>query len=157
MNRPKKGDAAVNFQQRAILRWAEDHPKSYGHGDVFHFTNDAGEAVEIPSLQFYRLGWAEAVPCWDCGGFAPFSNYCDICQEKRDTDNAQRCEEAIQSPKFTHARARKSCGQWDVHIYHRDRTSPSGVRLAASGPESLVEGLLRQYGKPSPLSPTEGL
>jgi hypothetical protein len=62
---------------------------------------------------------------------------------------------AIESPDFSHSRAGDGCWRDVRWIYHRDPTSPSGVRLAAAGDASEVEPLLRQLRDTSPLSPTE--
>ena len=66
-------------------------------------------------------------------------------------------EEAIASPKFTHARARQFCGHWMITIYHRHPTSPTGVMSANGWTEEIVLPLLKKYNRTSPLSPTEGL
>lgn len=63
---------------------------------------------------------------------------------------------AIKSPHFQHARQRNWCGGV-VTIYHRDPSSPSGVRGVAGGRPDLVDPLIRKYRDTSPLSPTEGL
>jgi len=64
---------------------------------------------------------------------------------------------AIESPAFSHSRAGDGCWRDVRWIYHRDETSPSGVRLAAGGEAAIVEPLLREVRETSPLSPTEGL
>lgn len=86
---------------------------------------------------------------------------CDGCA--RDQESIPTLREAIESPKFTHSRARP-CGHdadhktvYTIYIYHRDPESPSGVYLAAGGPEYLVAPLLREARKAGALSPTEGL
>lgn len=65
-------------------------------------------------------------------------------------------EQALESPRFSHARAKSWCGQWQVLVYHHNPESPSGVTLAASAPDDdVTEALFRKHGRPSPLSPTE--
>jgi len=61
---------------------------------------------------------------------------------------------ALTSSKFSHARSRNFCG-WVTHIYHRDPESPTGVRLACGGDAKIVDPLIRELRKTSPLSPTE--
>ena len=63
--------------------------------------------------------------------------------------------EAINHPNFSHARQGKGCWREIVYIYHRDKSSPSGVSLAASGKTSEVDPILRNIENTSPLSPDE--
>lgn len=84
----------------------------------------------------------------------------DACQQTPCAACLARVEDAIKSPLFTHARARRflHCyGDWQVLIYHRDTTSPTGVMLAAGGLDKWVAPLLAKHGKTSPLSPSEML
>jgi hypothetical protein len=67
----------------------------------------------------------------------------------------EEIEAAISSPDFSHSRAGDGCWRDVRWIYHRDATSPSGVRLAVGGDASVVEPLLRSIQRSSPLSPTE--
>lgn len=72
----------------------------------------------------------------------------------------ERVESAIKDPKFVHARAKRfwhCLNDWQVLIYHRDPTSPTGVILAAGGMDKWVAPLLAKHGRTSPLSPTEML
>lgn len=64
---------------------------------------------------------------------------------------------AVRSPNYIHSRTRQWCRQDCTSVYHRDSTSPSGKRLAASGPDVLVAEILRRNRKTSPLSPAEML
>lgn len=64
---------------------------------------------------------------------------------------------AIKSPNYSHARTRFWCGQTMTTIYHRDKTSPSGVLSHDGADDAVVSFLLRRYRNNSPLSPTEGL
>lgn len=63
--------------------------------------------------------------------------------------------EAITHPSFSHARAGSGCWRDVRWIYHRDKSSPSGVSLVAGGDASEVEPILRETRNTSPLSPTE--
>jgi hypothetical protein len=63
--------------------------------------------------------------------------------------------EAIAHENFSHSRQGTGCWRDVVWIYHRDKTSPSGVRLVASGDAQDVDPILRNYRNTSPLSPTE--
>lgn len=64
---------------------------------------------------------------------------------------------SIKSPNYSHSRYRSWCGFGVTSIYHRNRTSPSGVLLEAGAADEIVSPLLRKYRNNSPLSPTEGL
>lgn len=69
---------------------------------------------------------------------------------------ADEIRAAVRHPNFSHARAGDGCWRDVRWIYHRDQTSPSGMKLAAGGPADLVEPILREERRTSPLSPTEG-
>jgi hypothetical protein len=69
---------------------------------------------------------------------------------------------AYTSPELTHTRARQWCGgSWAIYAYHRDRTSPTGVKLACSISEDVFKVIEQLHDRRrqgmSPLSPTEGL
>lgn len=73
---------------------------------------------------------------------------------------------ALASPDFAYTRVRswradgyvESDADYIVYVYRRDRTSPSGVILAASlGNYVVAMELIDAAKKPGPLSPTEGL
>ncbi len=67
--------------------------------------------------------------------------------------------DAIKSERFSHARFKPFCGQDRVLVYHRDETSPSGVRLAhinEAYTAAEADKLLREIRNTSALSPTEG-
>lgn len=64
-------------------------------------------------------------------------------------------EAAIANPAFSHSRAGDGCWRDVRWIYHRDSTSPSGVKLACAGDAKVVEPILRRLRDTSPLSPTE--
>ena len=64
---------------------------------------------------------------------------------------------AVTSPKFSHTRYRRFACADLVYVYHRDPTSPSGVKLAVMSDQDVVESILSQHRKAMPLSPTEGL
>lgn len=153
-----KGDKLVRFRDKRIATLVSDWPYPYGIETMIELSDDeTGEAIKIRALDVYRTGWQPSIPCFTCKGWAPFSNWCDDCKEKQNAVTLQRCREAIMDPKFSHARARQWCRQWSMHIYHRDPTSPTGVRLVASGPEQMVEPMLKEHRRPGALSPTEGL
>lgn len=154
----KKGDKLVNIHTKRIATFLEDAPKTQNRETMLELEDDAtGEPFELRAFEQYDAGWHDPIPCWECKGWAPFSNLCQDCQEKQDDATRERCRAAIEDPKFSHARARQWGGQWAVSIYHRDPKSPSGVMLAASGSEAIVEPLLRQARRPGAISPTEGL
>lgn len=69
--------------------------------------------------------------------------------------DTQEIEQAIMDPAFSHTRAGTGCWRDVRWIYHRDPTSPSGVKLACAGDADVVEPLLRSLRNTSPLSPTE--
>lgn len=62
---------------------------------------------------------------------------------------------ALQSPAFSHCRAGDGCWRDVTFIYHRVPDSPSGVVCAAGGDRTVVEPMLRDIRRTSPLSPTE--
>lgn len=64
-------------------------------------------------------------------------------------------EEAIRSPDFSHARNGDGCWRNVVWIYHRDRSSPTGVKLAIGVDATVADPLLRALQRTSALSPTE--
>jgi hypothetical protein len=64
-------------------------------------------------------------------------------------------KEAIEHPKFSHARQGDRCWRDVIWIYHFDSDSPSGVKLVSSGYTAEVEPMLRKIQKTSQLSPTE--
>lgn len=64
-------------------------------------------------------------------------------------------EAAISHPDYSHTRAGHGCWREVRWIYHRDPSSPTGVRLAVGGDASIVEPLLRSIRHNSPLSSTE--
>lgn len=68
---------------------------------------------------------------------------------------ADEIEAAVRHPNFSHARQGDGCWRDVVWIYHRDVNSPSGVRLAASGDQSVVDPIIRAVRQTSALSPTE--
>lgn len=66
--------------------------------------------------------------------------------------------DAINSPNFSHARQGTGCWRDVVYIYHRDPSSPSGVKLAEieeNYTAAEADALLRSRRNTSPLSPTE--
>lgn len=67
---------------------------------------------------------------------------------------AKRLIKAIKSDNYSHARFNPTFGGRTL-IYHRDATTPTGVRLAAAGSALDVDPLIRRYQHNSPLSPTE--
>lgn len=68
---------------------------------------------------------------------------------------AQEIEQAIMHPAFSHSRAGDGCWRTVRWIYHRDPSSPSGVKLACAGDADVVEPILRRLRETSPLSPAE--
>jgi hypothetical protein len=90
-----------------------------------------------------------------------FSRECSRCSAERYLEELPaKVRAALESPNLAHTRFRRGA----VYIYHRDRTSPSGVLLAEECDEKLFDSIfaeLRAAGKvsssASPLSPTEGL
>jgi hypothetical protein len=52
---------------------------------------------------------------------------------------------AIKSSDFSHVRTRGWCGFDMTSIYHRDRTSPTGVLLNAGGHYELVKAFLLRF------------
>lgn len=96
------------------------------------------------------------LPCWKC----------DEQKKKAEYQSAipGLIRAALLSPKFSHTRFRSWCNVGIVYVYHRDETSPSGVRLAEGAEEPVFEavydelysaGMIRSSA--APLSPTEGL
>lgn len=80
------------------------------------------------------------------------------CQQHPCAECVSRVEDAIKHPNFVHARAKRFLNvyqDWQILIYHRDSTSPTGVLLAAGGLDKWVAPLLAKHGRTSPLSPTE--
>lgn len=79
----------------------------------------------------------------------------------RSANMARGFIKAVFDERFSHARAIMFRGEVvGINIYFRDSESPSGVSCAASTGALSVEQaelLLEQAGRPSPLSPTEGL
>jgi hypothetical protein len=68
---------------------------------------------------------------------------------------AQEIRDAITSQRFSHTRAGDGCWRDVRWIYHFDEASPSGVKLAIAGDATVVEPMLRELRRTSPLSPTE--
>jgi hypothetical protein len=103
--------------------------------------------------------------------FAPLGRFCGYlrgCRKMSETpefqkvDGAQLAEiiAAIRSPDFTHARTRYFMGHGTTYLYGRDHVGianncGSGVICYARGPSPIVDILLEQFGRTSPLSPTE--
>lgn len=63
--------------------------------------------------------------------------------------------EAIESPKFSHARKGDRLYRNDTLIYHFHDKSPSGVMLECVGPSTMVDQIIREVRNTSALSPTE--
>jgi hypothetical protein len=83
-----------------------------------------------------------------------------------DADKLAAFEAAVSSPNFAYTRAKswRADGwvenKWDyiVYVYHRNPTSPTGVTCEGSLSNiDEADRLLAKHGRPSPLSPTEGL
>jgi hypothetical protein len=85
---------------------------------------------------------------------------CQRCDEQRKhAALPARFVKAALAPEFAYARQGSRVSPWDdtIHVYHRDRTSPSGVRLAASLDQARYRGLVEDGAirELSALSPTE--
>jgi len=90
----------------------------------------------------------------------PTDKPCRLCVEaQQHAEHPAKVREALASPKLSHTRARRWGSYWFITIYHRDETSPTGVRAAESCNEALFNELQRDLklsSSYSPLSPTEG-
>ncbi len=85
------------------------------------------------------------------------ANHSNCCQNPC-PECVAKVETAIASPKFAHARAKRflHCfNDWQVLIYHRNPTSPTGVLLAAGGLDKWVAPLLTKHGRTLPFGPNE--
>lgn len=89
--------------------------------------------------------------------FTAWCGYKGTRQEQVTMSHLKRLIRDIRSPKFSHARTRRWCGQEIASIYHRDPESPSGVSLVSGGDDRIIAALLRRYKRVASLSPTEGL
>lgn len=90
--------------------------------------------IERPLCRYKRLSGLSSCKCMLFSRFARFGVEALLERCRRDGDG---------------------CWRDVVWIYHRDTSSPSGVKLAASGDKSIVEPLLRSIVNNSPLSPAE--
>lgn len=65
--------------------------------------------------------------------------------------------DAVANPAFAYSRARPICGTYVVTAYLRNAQSPTGIQAEASCDMEDAVKIMDAFGRPFPLSPTEGL